>query len=243
MKDITFEGKLLSEYIKDQEELELERDIKKYNIETSSPLYRKSSAKIKSKKERNGVVRKLQNEINFRNRDSLVTNALKNDLMKDAMVYWLIGCYKETRITSQLAANDFERIIKENKIKTKYKNIFAAFRSYLGRLRKTEFARKYVKHVRDFKNGNYFYLINDGYNLTPEKAIELAYIIDSEIKAIQPIEKEIAIQNPVEVKPIKKENNLTQEIIERIGIDLADVKDKTNLAVNIFGPINIYLRE
>lgn len=250
MEDITFEGKLLSEYVKDQEELELQQKIKSHNIDNSKSNYQKPRLRFNSKKERNGKVMALQNEVNFRNKDNLIAEALTNGFLKDAMVYWMIGGYKHEKLTTKMMADDFEKIIKDNSIKTKFKNIFAACRNYLGKLKKTVLFKRYGRHVKEFPGGNYFYLIADGYKLAPQKAIKLSY--QKEEESISENKKEITTQlkeinlaennEIVEIETTEEnaKSNLANEIINKFGIDWPN---NSNLTVNILGPINIYLKE
>lgn len=244
----------LGEYLREKEDIDLEIDIKSNNVESreNHNLYQKPRLKLISKKEKNGKVKNLQNEVNYLNREQLAIEALSKQDLKAAIIYWIIGSYKEEKIITRSIATQFERIIKENDINlVKYNSVFAAMRNIMGAIKKTEFGVKYLTHIRNFQTGNYFLITDDGLNLKPEIAIELA----SKIVPKSQIKKTIKSNKPLDL--VKQENDLVEkinnavdyapdcekqnDILDKLGIDLNKIASN-GLTINLFGPINIHIK-
>lgn len=253
MKDnsITVNNKLLSEYIKEEDEIELDKDIKSYNINSSDKIfyYQKPKLKAVSKREKNGrVITMDQCEINFRNREDLAKKYLMKQQLNNAMVVYMIGCYKQKKIITKDMAETFEVIILEHSIKLKFKSLFHAMRNYLGTVKKSSFGVKYINHVRDPREGNYMYLSEEGYNIRPEEALELVDTFPavkkvSDYKVV--LEEKANDKYDAEPKKHfiseKKEDCIRENIKDRFGVDLEEIL-KSGLTINIFGDININLK-
>lgn len=245
---------LLGEYLREKEDIDLEIEIKSNSVESreNHNLYQKPRLKLISKKEKNGKVKNLQNEVNYLNREQLAIDALSKQDLKAAIIYWIIGSYKEEKIITRSIATQFERIIKENDINlVKCNSVFAAMRNIMGTIKKTEFGVKYLTHIRNFQTGNYFLITDEGLNLKPEIAIEFASknIPKSQIK------KTIKSNKPLDL--VKQENNLVEklnnavnyspdcekqnDILDKLGIDLNKLTSN-GLTINLFGPINIHIK-
>lgn len=253
-KSIKVNNMLLEEYLREKEDIDLEIEIKSNSVESreNHNLYQKPRLKLISKKEKKGKVKNLQNEVNYLNREQMAIEALSKQDLKAAIIYWIIGSYKEEKIITRLIANQFERIIKENDINLeKYNSVFAAMRNIMGTIKKTEFGVKYLTHVRNFQTGNYFLITDDGLNLKPEIAIELA----SKIVPKSQIKKTIKSNKSLDL--VKQENNLVEklnnavnyspdcekknDILDKLGIDLNKLTSN-GLTINLFGPINIHIK-
>ena len=253
MKDnsITVNNKTLSEHLREEDEIELEKDIKTHNIDSSDNIfyYQKPNLKAVSKREKNGrVIRVNQCEINFRNREDLSKKYLMKHQLNNAMAVYMIGCYKQERIITKDIAETFEVIILEHNIKIKYKSLFHAMRNHLGTVKKSSFGIKYINHVRNPKEGNYLFLSEEGYNIKPEEAVKLVGIFPAtkkinDYKVVldkKPNDKYVAEPKKAIISE-KKEDCIRENIKDRFGIDLEELI-KNGLTVNIFGDININLK-
>lgn len=253
MKDnsITVNNKTLSEHLREEDEIELEKDIKTHNIDSSDNIfyYQKPNLKAVFKREKNGrVIRVEQCEINFRNREDLAKKYLMKHQLNNAMAIYMIGCYKQEKIITKDMAETFEVIILEHNIKLKYKSLFHAMRNYLGTVKKSSFGIKYINHVRNPKEGNYLFLSEEGYNIKPEEAVKLVGIFPAtkkinDYKVVldeKPNDNYVAEPKKAIISE-KKKDCIRENIKDRFGIDL-EYLIKNGLTVNIFGDININLK-
>lgn len=174
MEKIKVNNVILSEYLKSTEQLELEREMQNLHSEVNAEkqLYKKPRLRILSRKERNGMVKQLQEEINFRNRENLIGRAIEENKLTNAFLALLIGSYKEKEPWTCLSiANEFKRIVEKNKLDFG-KNIFHGVKMALGYTRKSMF-NEYLIYRKRFSKPSLIYLRPEGYQLDYDSALNL----------------------------------------------------------------------
>lgn len=249
---ITVNGKALSEYVKEKEVVEEENKIVSHNIELNNAysLYQKPHNSFSSKKEKNGKVKKVQNEINYRNRDEAVKAELAKNNLLEAFVYYLIGSYKEKEIRTDALAHHFMKVKEENNLERCTLKSHYYMRMIFSQIKKSTFFENYIIFKTSIKDGNSYTLTDEGYNLTFEQAMKAVKIIsDSAIKSNKEskVEKKSLEACPEKIDETNthpvgiKGNNedIKQHILSKLGLDN---QTKTGgVTINIFGPINIQL--
>lgn len=224
-ESISVNNKLLSEYLKTADQIELENEIKQFNSEVKINQYRKPKLKMPDLKERNGKPKVMQEEINLRNRDQLVIE-YQHDYLK-MMVVYLIGGYKDQWPTdSRIVTTKIQEIFDRNKIKTR-KSLYHGIKMAVGRIRLSKFGQVYFLYRKGTNQHKSSFQMNQkAFELKPEETFALLkQPIDFEHKTLLNLEESIKIPSE------KKEN----QIIEK----LPNLVEEKQIIINFHGAVTI----
>jgi hypothetical protein len=257
--DITVDGVILPEYLKDKELIkdEIERtELFKSQTDTIR-LGRHVKPKYESKKEKNGKVKILGNrEKNKHNYERYLLKAIKSKKLLDAFVIVMVAHPTETIFTTKIVADIINKFCMENNIVPISKSISHALRGRVGEIRKSELSNYMFFWERNTslnKSNILKYGIKETYlnELTIDEAINSANERRKEFKdknallnpkrsvnknAIRPDIKTAPVENPVLPHP-EAPSNLISEIMTQLGKLQSDKKS----IIKVEGDLHIHI--
>ncbi|MGD8786304.1 MAG: hypothetical protein PVJ60_02685 [Phycisphaerales bacterium] len=256
--DITVNGIILPEYIKDKELIkdEIERTELFESQTDTIKLGRHVKPKYESKKEKNGKVKILGNRAKNRyHYKRYLLNAIKSEKLLDAIVIMMMAHPTETIFTTKFIANSLDKICKENNMPV-LKSSSHALRGRLGAIRKSNLSKyMFFFHRQSSENPGHAlkYGIKEKYlnELTIDEAINLAYERREEFKdknvllnpqrsvkknAIRPDIKPSPAENPV-LPPPEAPSNLISEIMNQLEKLQSDKKS----IIKVEGDLHIHI--
>jgi hypothetical protein len=257
--DITVNGIILPEYLKDKELIkdEIERTELFESQTDTIRLGRHLKPKYKSKKEKNGKVKILGNrEKNRYHYERYLLNAIKSKKLLDAFAIVMVAHPTETIFTTKIVADIINKFCMENNIVPISKSISHALRGRVGEIRKSELSNYMFFWERNTslnKSNILKYGIKETYlnELTIDEAINSANERRKEFKdknallnpkrsvnknAIRPDIKTAPVENPVLPHP-EAPSNLISEIMTQLGKLQSDKKS----IIKVEGDLHIHI--
>ena len=269
--NITVNGKILDEFLKDNVSVKEDIEQKKLFREQTEDirLGRHVKAKFKPLKEKNGEVKILgQREINIANFDRYLEKSLKEENILNSLTIVLIAHPKQTVFTTNEVATIIDRHLKRYDIPI-LRSTGHSLRGRLGLIRKSELSDFMVFYERNsFENKTNvmkYGIREDALNeLTIDEAIELARTRKKEFKdksvvlnpdrskqknakpGPKPKENVVAKtppkENVIAKTPPKKEVVEKPDLITEIISQIKSIKsDDENAIIIIKGDIHIHL--
>jgi hypothetical protein len=256
--DITVDGVVLPEYLKDKELIkdEIERTELFESQTDTIKLGRHVKPKYESKKEKNGKVKILGiREKNKYNYERYLLNAIKSKKIHDAFVIILMAHPTETIFTTNLIADLLDKFYKKNNIPFS-KSYSHALRGRLGAIRKSNLS-KYMfflpKKTSMNPSDSLKYGIKEEHlnELTIDEAINLAHERRKEFKdknvllnpersvkknAIRPVIKPSPVENSDLPHP-EAPSNLISEIMNQLEKLQSDKKS----IIKVEGDLHIHI--